>query len=424
MKNDQAPVCPASIQADSRQSAQKATWSKEIQACPDSILGYLDCALLCTLVSQTNIDFVMKSLPYALMLLPIYMLAQQPSPKPPVRIGIAGLVHTHVHWILGRAERGDIEIVGIAEPNQALAERYAKQHGFSMDLVYPDLESMLEATQPEAVTAFNTIYGHLEVVEACAPRGIHVMVEKPLAVNLEHARKMEALARKHKIMLLTNYETTWYGSNHRVKALVDGGALGPIRKMVIHDGHEGPIEIGCNPEFTDWLCDPKWNGGGALIDFGCYGANLSTWLMKGERPTSVFAVTQQIKPHLYPKVDDEATIVLTYPEAQAIIQASWNWPYSRKDMEVYGKSGAAFALDATRLQVRLPESTSFDPQTATARTAPYDDPFALLAALVRKTIPYEKMSLSSLENNMIVVEILQAAIQSAETGERVYLPLD
>lgn len=366
----------------------------------------------------------MKALTIAFLLLPISMLAQQPIDKKPVRFGVAGLVHTHVHWILGRAERGDIEIVGIAEPNRELAERYAKQHGFSMDIVYPDIESMLDATQPEAVTAFNTIYGHLEVVEACAPKGIHVMVEKPLAVNLQHARKMEALARKHEILLLTNYETTWYGSNHQVKKMVEADELGPIRKMVIHDGHEGPIEIGCNPEFTDWLCDPKWNGGGAIIDFGCYGANLSTWLMQGQRPTSVFAVTQQIKPNMYPKVDDEATIVLTYPKAQAIVQASWNWPFSRKDMEVYGETGAAFALDPTRLQVRLPGRASFEPQTAAARTAPYDDPFALLAALVRKTIPYDEMSLSSLENNMIVVEILEAAVQSAETGERVYLPLD
>jgi predicted dehydrogenase len=366
----------------------------------------------------------MKALSIAFLLLPVYMLAQQPIDKKPVRVGVAGLVHTHVHWILGRAERGDIEIVGIAEPNRDLAERYAKQHGFSMDLVYPDIESMLKATQPEAVTAFNTIYGHLEVVEACAPRGIHVMVEKPLAVNLGHARKMEALARKHGILLLTNYETTWYGSNHEVKAMADAGDLGPIRKMVIHDGHEGPIEIGCNPEFTDWLCDPKWNGGGAIIDFGCYGANLATWLMQGQRPTSVLAVTQQIKPNMYPKVDDEATIVLTYPEAQAIVQASWNWPYSRKDMEVYGKTGAAFALDATRMQIRLPEDNAFKTQTAETRPAPYDDPFALLAGLVRQEIPYDTTSLSSLENNMVVVEILQAALQSAGTGKRVNFPLE
>ena len=87
----------------------------------------------------------------------------------PVKIAIAGLTHTHVHWLLGREARGDIELVGIAEPNRELAQQYSKQHGYSMDIVYDDLSAMLEATQPEAVCAFNDIYGHLEVVRQCAP---------------------------------------------------------------------------------------------------------------------------------------------------------------------------------------------------------------------------------------------------------------
>ena len=68
------------------------------------------------------------------------------------------------------------------------------------------------------------------------------------------------------------------------------------------------------PEFLAWLNDPKLNGGGALYDFGCYGADLMTWLMDGQRPISVTATTQQIKPDIYPRVDDEATIILTYPK--------------------------------------------------------------------------------------------------------------
>jgi predicted dehydrogenase len=66
------------------------------------------------------------------------------------------------------------------------------------------------------------------------------------------------------------------------------------------------------PEFLQWLTDPVLNGGGALTDFGCYGADLATWFMNGETPLTVTAVTQQIKPDLYPKVDDEATIILAY----------------------------------------------------------------------------------------------------------------
>jgi len=331
--------------------------------------------------------------------------------RKPMRVAIAGLVHTHVHWILGREDRGDIEIVGIAEPNMDLARRYAEQHGYSMDIVYTSLDEMLDATSPEAVYAFNTIFDHLEVVQKCAPRGIHVMVEKPLAVSLEHAREMARLAREHDIHLLTNYETTWYPSNHYIHDLaVQKKNLGELRKMVIHDGHQGPKEIGVNEEFLSWLTDPKWNGAGALTDFGCYGANLMTWFMQGERPQSVFAVTQQIKPDIYPKVDDEATIILTYPHAQAIIQASWNWPYSRKDMEVYGTDGAAFAKDGRNVTIRMGENPPEKHQPPPL-SGDKDDPFAYFTAVIRGEIKPEPYEPSSLENNLIVMEILDAAMR-------------
>ena len=349
--------------------------------------------------------------------------AQQNPQQSPLRVGVAGLVHTHVHWILGRENRGDIEIVGIAEPNRELAQRYAEQHGYSMDIVYPTIEEMLEKTKPEAVLAFNTIYGHLEVVEKCAPKGIHVMVEKPLAVSLEHARKMETLARQHGIHLLTNYETSWYGSNHAARQLIESEAqtFGPVRKIVVHDGHPGPIEIGCNPEFLEWLTDPVLNGGGALTDFGCYGANLSTWLMNGRKPESVVAVTQQIKPHLYPKVDDEATIILIYPEAQAILQASWNWNYNRKDMEVYCRSGYVLCPNRGELKIMRSEKEGAVTQKAEAPKPPFDDPFSYLEAVVRGRITVAPSDLSALENNMTVVEILEAAKISAKEGRRVAL---
>ena len=218
-------------------------------------------------------------------------LYAQTSPQvKPLRVGIAGLTHGHVHQILREAKRGDLEIVGIAEPNRELAERYLKQYKLPIDLLYSDINQMLDKAKPEAVTAFGSIYDHLEVVKACAPKKIHVMVEKPLAVSLDHARQMEALAKKYNIQLLTNYETTWYGSNHHAyKMLHEENLFGDIRKMVVHDGHQGPKEIGVNKEFLEWLTDPVLNGAGALMDFGCYGADLITWLMKGERPTSVSA---------------------------------------------------------------------------------------------------------------------------------------
>ncbi|MEP4534748.1 MAG: Gfo/Idh/MocA family oxidoreductase [Cyclobacteriaceae bacterium] len=342
----------------------------------------------------------------------------------PVKVGIVGLTHTHVHWILGREDRGDIQIVGIVESNRELAERYSKQHGYPMSLVFGTMEEMITATKPEAVTAFGTIYEHLQVVETCAPLGIHVMVEKPLAVSLDHAKKMEALAKKHNIHLLTNYETTWYPSNHKAHELVKSGAVGDMRKVIIRDGHKGPKKIGVNSEFLEWLTDPVQNGGGAIMDFGCYGANLMTWLHNGQKPNTVTAVTQQLQPENNPEVDDDATIILTYDNSNATIQASWDWPIGRKDMEIHGLNGTIYADNRNDIRVRIAEGYDGYQEESyrlEERQAPFNDPFALLAAVINGEVVLDSFDLSSLENNMVVMEILEAARISAESQRTIIL---
>ena len=348
-------------------------------------------------------------------------MAVQAQNKAPLKVGVIGLTHTHVHWILGREDRGDIEIVGIVEPNQDLAKRYMVQHDLSMELVYESMEAMMQSVQPEAVTAFGSIYEHLEVVQFFAPLGIHVMVEKPLAVSMKHAIAMKELAEKHQIHLLTNYETSWYAANKRAYDMVQAGELGVLRKVIVRDGHQGPIEIGVNQEFLDWLTDPVQNGGGAVTDFGCYGANLVTWLNKGVKPIAVSAITQTYKPDKYPKVDDEAVILLEYEHMTAILEASWNWPFNRKDMEVYGATGYVISDNGSQLRMRLSEADALSTHQIEPLEAPLDDPFALLAAVVQDGLTIPDHDVSALENNMIVMEILDAARKSAKTGKKVYL---
>lgn len=340
--------------------------------------------------------------------------------KQAVRIGVAGLNHDHVFWVLRRLQRDDVDYVGFCESDTDLARRYTER--FNLKSVFHSLDEMIEQTQPEAVIAFGSIFDHLSVVQACAPRGIHVMVEKPLAVSMEHARQMAHLAQKHNIHLLTNYETTWYASTDRIYSMIrDENLVGDVWKVIVNDGHKGPVEIGCTPDFLAWLTDPVLNGGGAIIDFGCYGVNLITRLMNNERPLGVFAVTQQIKSDIYPKVDDESTIILSYPAMTGVIQGSWNWATSRKDMIVYGQTGSIHALDRVNMNYRLMGQDAEQSLKLDARPAPYDDPFAYLAAVVRGTIKVTDDDLSSLANNLLVVEILDAARESAKTGKMVTL---
>jgi glucose-fructose oxidoreductase len=349
---------------------------------------------------------------------------QATSPKPahqaPLRIGIAGLVHGHVDgFFRGSLHNPEIEVVGIAEPDQKLSTKYANQYRIDRSLLFSSLEEMLQKAQPKAVLVFTTTYDHRRVVEVCAHHGIHVMMEKPLAVSLEDALAIQRSARRGKIHVLVNYETTWYSSNRAAHDLVQGNAIGGIRKIVVHDGHQGPKEIGVGPEFLAWLIDPKLNGGGALFDFGCYGADLVTWLMDGRRPNSVTAITQHIKPDIYPQVDDEATIILTYPNAQAIIQASWNWPFGRKDMEVYGQTGYVITVASDDIRVRR-EGGKEEQIPAKPLPAPYNNSLAYFRAVIDGEIKSE--GLSSLETNVIVTEILDAARRSAASGSTIQLP--
>jgi predicted dehydrogenase len=339
----------------------------------------------------------------------------------PMDIAIAGLSHDHVHGILRQLNRSDMHLVGIWETNLELAKKYSIRYGFNIDIVYTSLDKMLEDVKPQAVLGFGSTFDHLALVEASAHRGIHVMVEKPMAVNMDHALKMEALIKKHDIKFLVNYETTWYATHHRIKELIDEGSIGPLRKIVVHDGHEGPREIGCSEEFLSWLTDPILNGGGAVTDFGCYGANLITWLTQGKKPSQVVATLQQIKPDVYPRVDDEANILLTYPDAVGIIQASWNWPFGRKDMEVYGKEGWLIADNRESLRLRLPGEKTTHQQTLDTPWLPYDDPFKYFMGVIRGEVIMAPFALSSLENNMIVVQILDAAKESARTNSAIQI---
>jgi predicted dehydrogenase len=347
-----------------------------------------------------------------LVLYSLVSLAQQP-----LRVGIAGLKHDHVYGLMENYKKGRVIILGIAESDRQLAQRYKQRYQLPDSLFYTSISAMLDHIKPDAVLAFNPISEHLAVVEACAPRGIPVMVEKPLATTVQQATRMKALVDQYHIHLLTNYETTWYASNQQVYKMVYGqDKIGDIRKMVVHDGHQGPKEIGCSPDFLKWLTDPVKNGGGALMDFGCYGANLMTWLMKGKAPIAVTAITRHYKPDVYPKVDDDATILLEYPGAVGQIEASWNWPFGIKDLEVFGVKGYLHALNGNELQERM--ENSYDP----VKLSPpeYTDNLTYLADVLNGKIHPEN-DLSSLENNLIVVRILEAAKRSAREGKRIVL---
>ncbi|HEX4020022.1 MAG TPA: Gfo/Idh/MocA family oxidoreductase [Acidobacteriaceae bacterium] len=338
----------------------------------------------------------------------------------PLRVVIVGLVHGHVEGFFDHnLHRKDIQIVGIEEPDHALFARYAKQFGLNEDLYFSSLDTMLSRQHPEAALVYTSPLAHRAAVEICARHHVDVMMEKPLATTVADALAMQRIAKQAGIQVLVNYETSWYASNHDVYDLVQQHALGRVFKVVAHDGHRGPKEIGVQPEFLKWLTDPRQDGGGALFDFGCYGADLMTWLMHGQRPLTVTAVTMHIKPEIYPHVDDDSTVIVTYPKAEAILEPSWNWPFDRKDIEVYGKTGYAITVGTDRVRLRTAGQATEIMEAAPALTPPYADSLTYLTAVVRGRIQPDV--LSSIDTNVIVTEILCAARESAQTGKTVHL---
>jgi glucose-fructose oxidoreductase len=345
---------------------------------------------------------------------------------PPIRVAIVGLVHGHVQGFLHNLPaHPEIQLVGISEPDAALRQHYIDRTHLPANLFFPTEAAMLQSTHPQAILVYTSTAGHRAAIAQAAPLHIAAMVEKPLATTVEDALAIQHLAQQYQIPVLTNYETTWYASNIEAANILAAGKIGDLRKLVVHDGHQGPKEINVGPEFLSWLTDPKQNGAGALFDFGCYGVDLATWIMHGELPLTVTAVTLHLKPQIYPNVDDDSTIVLTYPHAQAIIQGSWNWPFSRKDMEIYGATGYVDTVyeDKTpgaKLRMRLPGEATERSETAPTLASPQDNSLNYLAAVLHGTFKPQH-DLTSLDTNVTVVRILDAARRSAQTGRTISL---
>ena len=343
------------------------------------------------------------------------------GPNTPIRVAIVGLVHGHAAGLLhALPNNSNVQLVGIAEPDKALAAKYASQFHLDQSLFYTNMNEMMDKLHPDAVLVYTDILDHRKVIEAAAQRGIPSMVEKPLATTVEDALAIRRAAREHHVEVLVNYETTWYSSNAEAIREADAGKLGTIRRVVVHDGHEGPKEIHVGPEFLSWLTDPEKNGAGAMFDFGCYGADLMTVLMHGETPVSVTAVALTDKPDIYSKVDDDATIIVRYKGAQAVLQPSWTWTFARKDMEVYGTKGYVVTEAADHMRARYVPEKSESEVSVPALENGQQDSLDYLAGVLRGQI-HPDHDLTALPTNMIVVQILAAARESAKTGRTVEL---
>jgi predicted dehydrogenase len=370
---------------------------------------------------EPKLQSLFRSAVFGIGLIAALTLMPQLAFAEPVKVAIVGLEHGHVEGFLRSLPRhSDVQLVGIADADAGLLAKYRKEFNLPETLLFKSMANMIEVRRPQAVLVYTPISEHRHAIEIAAQYGVSVMVEKPLTISLEDALAIRRTAHHYNIQVLVNYETTWYASNRAAFEALQNGSLGPARRIVVHDGHQGPKEIGVPPEFLSWLTDPAQNGAGALYDFGCYGVDLATWLMHGETPQTVTAVVNHDKPEIYSRVDDDSTIVLQYRQAQAVIQGSWNWPFSRKDMEVYGARGYVITVGPDKLRTRIGTETDEKLASAPSLNSPENDSLSYLSAVLQKQIR-PRGDLSALDTNVIVMQILDAARESARTGRSVRL---
>jgi predicted dehydrogenase len=366
--------------------------------------------------------------------LAILALAAAPVLAEEYRMAVVSLLHAHVWLHLGTMMKGDkVKLVGVSETLPDLIARATREDvipqtqnvtrpGVPASLIYSDWKKMIDETRPDIVWAFTPTNQHVDVVRYCAPKGIHVMVEKPLAATLKEALEIQALAQKHKIHVLTNYGSTWQASQHAIRAAVDAGEIGKVWRLHSVTGHNGPGDPK-KSSFAAWLADPVQNGGGVLMDFGCYMALWSVGI-KG-MPESVYATAQHMKPEMFPNVEDNAVIILNYKDGVAILEASWDLPPAQRlGNEIYGLKGSIVGNSIRKAggpPVPRGSQQAGDPLQVTALPPERSEPIAYMVDRLRNKQPLDGQS--ALDINVAVQEILEAAKVSVKTGRAVPLPL-
>lgn len=236
----------------------------------------------------------------------------------PYRVAVLGLVHDHV-WgelpAIKDCERA--ELVAACDPNPPLRERVSSEYGCR---AYERLKDLFDTESLDAAYVFSSNAEGAELAVLAMERGLHVLIEKPMAATLDGAERMLSASEKHNVRLMINWPFAWWPQLQHALKLAGDGAIGDVWQVRYRAAHQGPEELGCSKYFCEWLFDPAKNGGGAMMDYCCYGANLARVLLGNPQKVTATKATL-CKTHL--PVEDNAIVLMHYPKALAIAEGSW-----------------------------------------------------------------------------------------------------
>jgi predicted dehydrogenase len=354
--------------------------------------------------------------PFSVMKNLLLVLLALPLAAAPPRVAVIGLLHSHAWSQVPNMVKGDVvKLVGVAEEHPELVAE-AKKAGVADNLFFSDYNKMLDEVKPDFVWAFVENNRHLEIVKACAPRKISVIFEKPLASTAKDAMAIRDIANKSGIYVMTNYQMAWWASNYTARKIAESNELGKVYRLRGVVGHGGPGNDGPrNSYFFAWLTDPVKNGGGALMDFGCYNALWSLWYMG--MPQTVYARADHLQPEKFPKVEDNASFVFGYPDGVGIFEGSWDLPRGFQDLEVFGRKESMTMVNG-KVEVHkntrgaVYEAVKIDPLPKERSS-----PLAYMANAVQTH--QAPTGLVALDINVQVVQIIDAAKLSIKSGKAV-----
>jgi predicted dehydrogenase len=320
----------------------------------------------------------------------------------------------------------DAEIVAVFTRKADRAEAFAKRHHIAR--CFSDLDQAITESGCDVVDICLPNFLHHRAVLTAARAGKHVIIEKPLALNLEEADEMIAACRGANRQLMYAEELCFAPKYERVRKLVNEGAVGEIFQMRQCEKHSGP--------HSDWFYDVDQSGGGALMDMGCHGIAWFRWMLGG-RPVvrSVYAHMQGGLIHQGRTRGEvnSVCIVEFHSGAIGVAENSWAKHGGMDDrVEVYGDAGVVYAdlfLGNSALTYSdkgygyaMEKAGSTKGWTFTIFEEAFNQGYPQELKHFIDCVREEKQPLVTGEDGRAVLEIMNAAYHSARTGQKVRLP--
>ena len=295
------------------------------------------------------------------------------------RVGIIGFGHMHINHVAELyGAHPQVEWVGCADTRPLCPELrvapYTRQWNLNhlveklgLPRIHDDYREMLHKESPDIVIVSCENAQHAPVVEACAKAGAHVCVEKPMAASLDDARRMGRACEAAGTTMVVNWPVTWLPAVRKAKTLLEDGIIGRVLELKCRVGHTGPLGPAAahagvcetaapmtGPERAATWWHQRAAGGGALLDFCCYGAMLARWYI-GEAARSVLGMCSNLDSP-WAEAEDNAALLVRFSQAMAVLEGSWLTRHNGEPAGpiVYGTTGTLIVeFDSPEAGVRV-----------------------------------------------------------------------